>query len=81
MVKKKQLRAAETPCVAEERELTESELADILGGTGGSLNLPLMPNWFASPNKGTKAKAGANQLADNFSTLTGLTNGLMGTLF
>lgn len=95
MALKKTFRDKENSEVEVGRDLTESELIAICGGTGGSFNLP---NWLASSSQGKSAKVNVNEhkaaaeaaavqanamgskFIGSFSALTALTGGLLGSV-
>ena len=87
MVQKKNACSEEMLSVEAGYELTESELAAVCGGTGGSYNLPSLPNWFGVPQtQSTSAKGHAaknNDSSSNFNSfeaVSNLTNTLLGAL-
>lgn len=86
MAQKKKSRNEEILCGEASRELIESELALICGGTGGTSHLPSLPDLFASQEKSSATSAGKTNMFGNLTGLDGLanltkmTNGLLGTL-
>lgn len=81
MVQKKKIDSDEISMAEVGRELTESELMAICGGTKGSFNLPVLPGWPTAPQgKTAQAHATQNDFTKGVAALTTLTNNLIGTI-
>jgi hypothetical protein len=86
MTRKKSLWCEDAGNLEMGRELTESELDQICGGTGGSNRLPSLSGLFDGKDKSSSSALGKNNALGSFSGLDGLdmlakvTGGLLGTL-
>lgn len=86
MIRKKSLWSKEAGSLETSRELSESELDLICGGSGGVSSLPSLSGLFDGKDKSSSSALGKNNALGSFSGLDGLdmlakmTGGLLGTL-